>query len=45
MANDGGYLLLTKNERDELLQDNELAGKYIRKFIGSEEFINGIEVL
>ena len=43
MANDGGYLLLTKNERDELLQDNELAGKYIRKFIGSEEFINGIE--
>jgi hypothetical protein len=40
---DGGNLLLTPEERQRLLQENPGAAKFIRRFIGSEEFINGIE--
>ena len=37
---DGGYLSLTKNERDELIKESPEAIKFIKKFIGSAEFIN-----
>ena len=38
---DGGYLLLTKEERDDLLKREPNALPFIRTFIGSQEFING----
>ena len=41
MPNDGGHLLLTESERKELLRSEPDAKKFIRPFIGSEEFING----
>ena len=37
---DGGYLLLKPDEKDELVKKNPLAEKYIRTFLGAEEFIN-----
>lgn len=37
---DGGNLILSTEEKDELLAKNPLAEKYIRRYIGSEEFIN-----
>ena len=40
MPNDGGNLLLTKAERDEILKKEPRAAAYIRRFIGSEEYIN-----
>ena len=41
MANDGGNLILDKQERDELLSKEPDAEKYIHLFLGSQEFING----
>lgn len=41
MPNDGGHLLLTREEYPEFLLENPGAEKYIRKFVGSEEFIKG----
>lgn len=41
MPNDGGHLLLTREEYPEFLLKNPGAEKYIRKFVGSDEFING----
>lgn len=38
---DGGNLLLTPEERDELVAKNPRAEKWIRPFLGAEEFING----
>ncbi|MCU0771628.1 MAG: class I SAM-dependent DNA methyltransferase [Verrucomicrobia bacterium] len=38
---DGGHLILTDEERDALLKDEPAAGKFLRRFTGSEEFING----
>jgi hypothetical protein len=40
---DGGHLLLTKEEKDDLVRHEPKAAKYIRKMLGSEEFINNIE--
>jgi hypothetical protein len=37
---DGGFLILTKEEADELLEKESIAGKYLRKYIGSSELIN-----
>ncbi len=39
---DGGHLLLTDAEREELLAKEPASASYIRRFIGSEEFINNI---
>ena len=39
---DGGHLLLTDAERKELLALEPAASRWIRPFLGSEEFINGI---
>ena len=40
---DGGHLLLSQEEADAILQTDPIAAKYIRPFLGSEEFINGVE--
>ena len=41
MANDGGNLLLTDAEKNELIEKEPEAEKFIRRIYGSEEFING----
>lgn len=41
MANDGGNLILSESEREELLKKYPSAEKFIKPFIGAEEFING----
>ena len=38
---DGGYLLLTPEEKIELVKKNPPVEKYIRPYVGSEEFIHG----
>ena len=43
MANDGGHLFLNRHERDVLLSASPLAAKFVRKVVGSDEFINGLE--
>ncbi len=43
MPNDGGHLLLSKEEKDELLNKEPNAEKWIRPLLGSKEFINKIE--
>lgn len=43
MPNDGGHLLLWPNERDELLNLEPAAAKWMRRILGSDEFINSIE--
>ncbi len=40
---DDGNLLLTPAERDELIEKNPLAEKYIHPCVGSKEFIRGIK--
>ena len=40
---DGGHLLLSPEEADSIRQNDPVAAKYIRPFLGSEEFINGIK--
>jgi len=40
MPNDGGGLILSKKERDNLINKNKELQKYIRPFAGSQEFIN-----
>ncbi len=41
MPNDGGHLLLTDEEKKEILRKNPGAEKFIRQFLGAQEFING----
>ncbi len=43
MANDGGNLLLTNEEKEILVNSNSLIYKFIRPFVGSYEFINNIK--
>jgi hypothetical protein len=40
MPNDGGHLLLSPNEKAELVKAEPKAAKWIRRLVGSEEFIN-----
>ena len=37
---EGGYLLLSQDERDELLAETPKASEIIRRFVSSEDFIN-----
>lgn len=39
--NDGGNLILSQNEKDEILAKYPNADKFIKQFMGAEEFING----
>ncbi|MCV0350925.1 MAG: hypothetical protein K5863_12690 [Nitratireductor sp.] len=43
MPNDGGYLLLDTNEAASVVKDHAVPQEYIRPFVGSQEFIRGIE--
>ena len=43
MPNDGGWLLFTAVERDAFLSEEPGARQFMRRFVGSKEFINGIE--
>ncbi|MFN0009327.1 MAG: DNA methyltransferase [Planctomycetota bacterium] len=40
---DGGHLIMTKEERDELIKAEPAAAQYIRRYIGAEEFLEGID--
>lgn len=40
---DGGFLLLSKDEKEELISNEPQAIPYIKKFLGAQEFIQGIE--
>src|SRR5699024_7887403 len=41
MANDGGGLILTEEEKNSLLEQHPHANKFVRLLIGSSEFIRG----
>jgi hypothetical protein len=41
MPNDGGHLILTDEEKTRLLRNEPAAKKFVRPFLGAEEFING----
>ncbi|PYV35849.1 MAG: SAM-dependent methyltransferase [Acidobacteria bacterium] len=41
MPNDGGQLILTDKEKTALLENDPAAKKFIRPFLGAEEFIHG----
>lgn len=43
MANDGGHLLLTTEEKKLFVQKNSESKRFIKKFIGSLEFLRGID--
>ncbi len=43
MPNDGGNLLLSTEEKNQLVTAEPEAAHHVRPFLGSEEFINGIE--
>lgn len=40
---DGGNLLLTRDEKDALIIQEPISIKFIRKFVGAEEFLNNKE--
>lgn len=41
MPNDGGNFLFSEDEKNEFIKSEPQSKKYFRKFIGSQEFING----
>ncbi len=43
MPYDSQYLLLDKSAKDELVEHNPNASKYLKRIVGSDEFINNIE--
>jgi len=43
MPNDGGHLLFTRFSREEFLKRQPDAAKFLRRFVGAEEFLNGTE--
>ena len=43
MPNDGGYLLLSAQEAKAAISDGGVDRAFLRPFLGSQEFINGIE--
>lgn len=40
MPNDGGNLIINEKEKELIIKENKIAEKWIRPFIGAEEFIN-----
>lgn len=40
---DGGYFFLTPEEKQEIIKKEPQSGKYIRKVLGAQEYINDIE--
>lgn len=43
MANDGGFLILNNEEKEELIRKYPEAKKFIRRFLGAREFINNLK--
>lgn len=43
MANDGGHLFLSPEEKDKFISTNSRSSKFIRKLVGSLEFIRGVD--
>ena len=43
MPYDGGYLLLDSEEKDDLVKQDDRVIRYIRKIVGSDEFIKRID--
>ncbi|MDM8524361.1 N-6 DNA methylase [Desulfococcaceae bacterium HSG8] len=43
MPKDGGHLILSTDEKEALISQHQEAAKFIRKFLGSREFIRGGE--
>ena len=43
MPRDGGHFILTTKERDELISQQPDATKYIKKYLGSAEYIRGVD--
>ncbi len=43
MPNDGGNFILSEKEKEELLKKEPILDKFVRRFIGAQEFINGKE--
>lgn len=43
MPNDGSNLILSPDERQQLISTNPNAEKFVKRFMGSREFIQGIE--
>ncbi|MDS4070803.1 MAG: class I SAM-dependent DNA methyltransferase, partial [Candidatus Competibacter sp.] len=43
MPNDGGHLLLSPAEKEEFIAREPKAARWLRRLLGSEEFINGRE--
>ncbi len=41
MPNDGGFLIFTESEKEQFLKEEPKAEKFLRKFIGSHEYLNG----
>lgn len=41
MPRDGGHLILTTEEKDQLISQEPDAAKFIRPYTGAEEFLNG----
>lgn len=41
MPRDGGHLLMTTDEKNELISREPEAAKWVKKILGAEEFING----
>jgi hypothetical protein len=41
--NDGGHLLLKRSERDELIDKEPQAERWLKKVLGADEFLNGRE--
>lgn len=40
---DGGYLMVSPEEKQELIRKNEKAGQFIKPFLSGGDFLNGIE--
>lgn len=45
MPNDGDNLILNQQEKEKIIKDNPLSKKWIRKFVGAEEFLNSKKIL
>jgi hypothetical protein len=43
MAYDAGNLLMTREDREKLLEDHPEAAVFVRRFVGSQELIKGID--
>ena len=43
MPNDGGYLLMDRSEAENAIDNRDVESHFIRPFLGSQEFIRGLE--